>query len=153
MDGNNLEYITLEIIADIVNLHKTTIKIYLDRPEFAKYRKRVKLYNYPKIAYVLNEQFIIDLCDFFNIKHKENCILALKNFWRRHLKEKNKNLEKTLDLTNKHYEGLLQRYNEVLEINKKYRIIYKKLTDICEEQADNIGILNLQNRIKKILEI
>mgnify|MGYP002857742568 CR=1 FL=1 len=153
-DYKEEEYLTVNQLSEITGLADTTLRTYLARSEFLKFTKRKKISNIRKTTYLLTKDFIDALYQFLIVKRLRKNAKSLKDYWNiyKKLERKpvmtNNNLEKQLDLVNKQYTSLLNRYKEAVLLNKKLKIIEK----MCNEQADSIAVLEFQNRIKEVLD-
>lgn len=148
---NKEEYLTLRELSKIIGLQEGAVRTYLSRSEFTKYYKNIRVKKTNKTSvFTLTENFIKDLHDFLIIKKNKKGAEALKNYWEIYLTMKRQPTIDTcneLEIVKKQYQSLLNRYNEATKINKKLQVIAK----ICEEPADSMAVLELQDRIKKVL--
>ena len=165
-------YMTVKDISEIINLKVPTLGCYLGRGEFRKYEHHIKIKNVLKIAYEFNEGFIKCLIEVLQMKKKLPQIKLLNDYWQtkqqiykknkeeqdgleKEIEEinlKNKGLENQLDLTSKHYDSLLTRYKEMYLINQGYENVLNKILDICNETADNMAVVDMQKRIKDLID-
>lgn len=145
------DYIELKEMATIIEVNDGTLRVYLSRYEFSKNLAHRLIGNNNKTVCLLNDNFVKNFSDFLVNKNKKESAKLLKQYWQKYNKIKNNQIEQTLDLTSKHYESLLERYREAIAINKELQKAYQKIMKICQEQADSIAVLDLQNRIKEIL--
>ena len=77
-----MKTISIEELAKILEITPNTVKVYLCRSEFSKYEKIEKTYRMrKKIVYILNDDFIKELCIFFSIKRDYKKINLLQKFW------------------------------------------------------------------------
>lgn len=167
----NKEYISIEQLTKITSIKDACLRTYLGRPEFRKFEKRIKLKNVPKFVYLNKKDFFEELALFLKIKKKEKESKLLINYWNMQqeinkdkiLSEKilkdrieelffeNKNIENELDLTSKQYNSLLLRYKEILLINKGLEKTFERILELCNEEADNMAVVELQNNIKAVI--
>lgn len=150
---NEQDFLTISELSDITDIRPETLRLYLSRSEFTKYYTRGNIgHNNSKTTiFYLTADFIEKLASFLLLKNKLNSAKKIKHYWEIHLDLQKQPKEITndekLDIVYKQYQSLLNRYNEAISLNKKLKIIER----ICQEPADNMGVLELQNRIKEVL--
>ena len=132
----------------------------MSRSNFSKFVRVKQTKNKSKIIYTLNDEFIKNLIEFLMIKNKVEAAYKIEKYWQAtketykipKFKDKIDDLEQKLEIVSRHYEGLLKRYKEILETNKKFEISYVQILNLCNEPAENVAILDLQNKIKEKLK-
>ena len=166
------DYMTVLDLNKITKVNKTTLSTLLSRSEFDKLGSMIKIKNVVKRAYIFNQTFVEALSNILIKKKKLVGAKLLNDYWelkqqfKKKNKEKqegldkeieeillkNKGLENQLDLTSKHYDSLLTRYKEMYLINQGYENILKQVLDICNETADNMAVVDMQKRIKGLID-
>ena len=166
------DYMTILDLSKITQVNKTTLTCLLGRSEFSKFGHKIKVKNVLKTAFSFNKGFVEALSDILIKKKKLTGAKLLNDYWNikqgfykknkinqdgleKEIEEiylKNKGLENELDLTNKHYDSLLTRYKEMYLINQGYENILKQIIDICNETADNMAVVDMQKRIKVLID-
>ena len=171
-------FVTLNQLSEISNINVGTLRVYLSRYTFSKFYIKKRFGRTLKRGCILNDEFIEKFCYFLQDKRNRKSIDLIKKYWtnikrdfqmpieerndlivpNRELDKKilileneNQELKRLLTLTNGQYETLLKRYNQLLKNNKVLEKACKNILQICEEQADNIAVVEMQDRVKELI--
>lgn len=142
---------TLQEIAQIANINVETLRLYLSRCNFTKYIKSKKINNRWRNAYLFNDDFKRELCDFLEFKGRYECAKLLIDYKESEdkvnkflfeenekLKTDNKKLQENLDIISKQYTNLLKHHNEWLAETKKNIDNYECCIQDLEKENDQL---------------